>query len=157
MWQLPTVTCGRHTSFARPPFFRKKVILHGMSIADPWEGSTASYMQRSFEFTGKEYKIDLSALHGFGGCAKRVNARSPFMSRDDPKIGSPHILCLVKHQSVRYPGHIFQYRKPYLLFLTCEGMSYILNLSVFVRFSAHNIGGYTYFFNQNYLYIIHAG
>ena len=70
-----------------------------MSIADPWEGSTASYMQRSFEFTGKEYKIDLSALHGFGGCAKRVNARSPFMSRDDPKIGSPHILCPVKHQS----------------------------------------------------------
>ena len=51
---------------------------------------TLSYMQHPFDFMGKQCKIDLSVLHGFGGCAKRVNA-SKCAFREPSKCESLHI------------------------------------------------------------------
>ncbi len=94
------------------------------------DGCQESYIVDLFDFTGKMSKIDLVALHGFGECGKRTYASSPFPRPDEPKIGQPPHIVPGK-TSIRFGihGHISQYCKPYLLFLTCTRISDILNVS----------------------------
>jgi hypothetical protein len=91
-----------------------------------------------------EFKADISILalgsskffdlqvnencHKLGQGRRKIYARSPFLKRDEPKLTDPHILCPTKDHQVGILGHIFQYRRPYLLFLTCATISDILNL-----------------------------
>jgi len=80
-------------------------------------------MQHPFDFMGKWCKIDLSVLHDFGGCAKRVYASILLTRPDEPDIDQPpHIVPDKKSIWFGIPGHISQYCRPYILFLTCKGI-----------------------------------
>jgi len=80
--------------------------------------------------SGSTSTIDLPVLHDFGDVGVKNDARSPFMKRYEPDTDQPpHIVPGKTSIRLGIHGHISQYRKPYLLFLACEGISDILNLS----------------------------
>jgi len=49
-----------------------------------------------FDFTGKQCKIDLSALNGFGGCAKRVNGSNLHSRPSDSKA----VECVILNPAI---------------------------------------------------------
>jgi len=57
------------------------------------------------------------------------STRTPFPRRDEPKTAQPPYV-VVERTSIRFniPGHISQYCKPSLLFLTYKEISDILNI-----------------------------